>query len=420
MRTLWLVVKHDVGTVLRQWTFWLFSFIMPVLMLMYLTYDVVRDTGQSAESAPAEAAPQTPAEMPPIGLVDEAGLIARMPPGIPPALFVRYPALATARAALDANQISQYVHIPADYVATGAVAVYTRNFQLSSSSANMGVAYGSAQAWVLEYLLHYNLVGDERLLAALTNPTPGQLVERHVLQPSTTDSSAQPLANYVSTIVPFTFYFLLVLSGSYLLRSVVAEKENRTVEVLLLSLPPRRLMVGKLLAVSVILALQLVIWLATSWLVISRRAEGLRVASFTLPPGFWLWAALFLVLGYLLYASVMAAAGALAPNAREGGQIIWLLIIPLMPTMMFASDFVEQPHGSLALFLSLFPFSAPSAMVTRLAVSAVPLWQIGVSLMGLALTAWLFIEWAGRFFRADTMLSYASFNWRRLLTDWRR
>lgn len=115
----------------------------------------------------------------------------------------------------------------------------------------------------------------------------------------------------------------------------------------------------------------------------------------------------------------MAAAGALAPNAREGGQIIWALILPLMPTLMFASEFVEQPDSPLVLFLSLFPFSAPSAMVTRLAVGQVPVWQLSVSLAGLALTAWLFIYWAGRFFRADVLLSFAAFNWRRLVTDWR-
>ncbi len=125
------------------------------------------------------------------------------------------------------------------------------------------------------------------------------------------------------------------------------------------------------------------------------------------------------MLGYLLFASVMAAVGALAPNAREGGQTIWLLILPLMPTMMFGSDMIAQPDSRLTLFLSLVPFSAPRAMVTRLAVGPVPGWQIAASLAGLTLTTALLINWAGRFFRADHLLSFESFNWRRLLTDWR-
>jgi ABC-2 type transport system permease protein len=69
--------------------------------------------------------------------------------------------------------------------------------------------------------------------------------------------------------------------------------------------------------------------------------------------------------------------------------------------------------------LSLFPLSAPGAMVTRLAVAEVPLWQILASLAGLALTTYLTISLAARFFRAGNLLSHDSFNWRRLATGWR-
>jgi len=116
---------------------------------------------------------------------------------------------------------------------------------------------------------------------------------------------------------------------------------------------------------------------------------------------------------------VMAAAGAIAPTAREGNQVIWLLVLPLLPTLMFGDLFVEEPNNPLTLVLSLFPFSAPSAMVTRLAVGEVPLWQIVVSVAGLALTTYLMVVLAARFFRADNLLSDAPFSWRRLATGWR-
>ena len=90
-----------------------------------------------------------------------------------------------------------------------------------------------------------------------------------------------------------------------------------------------------------------------------------------------------------------------------------------MPTMMFGSEFLKEPHGTLSMVLSLFPFSAPSAMVTRLAVADVPLWQPIVSLLGLAITTYLLVLLAARFFRADNLLSQASFTWGRLATGWR-
>jgi ABC-2 type transport system permease protein len=89
-----------------------------------------------------------------------------------------------------------------------------------------------------------------------------------------------------------------------------------------------------------------------------------------------------------------------------------------MPTLMFAQAFVEEPHGPLSLGLSLFPFSAPSAMVTRLAIAPVPLWQVLLSLGGVAISAYLFLLLASRFFRAGNLLSQEAFNWRRLLTGW--
>jgi ABC-2 type transport system permease protein len=81
---------------------------------------------------------------------------------------------------------------------------------------------------------------------------------------------------------------------------------------------------------------------------------------------------------------------------------------------------LEDPNGTLSVVLSLFPFSAPSAMVTRLAVAQVPLWQILVSLAGLALTAYLFLSLSVRFFRSSNLLSYDPFNLKRLATEWRK
>ena len=133
-----------------------------------------------------------------------------------------------------------------------------------------------------------------------------------------------------------------------------------------------------------------------------------------------IFAVIFLMLGYFLYASIMAAAGAISPNAREAGQVTFLMIIPFIPTLMFSRSFVDDPDGVMAVVLSLFPLSAPSAMVTRMAVAEVPWWQVGISLGGLALTTYLAVSLAARFFQPQNLLSQAAFNWRRLATGWRR
>jgi ABC-2 type transport system permease protein len=325
------------------------------------------------------------------------------------------------RAALEAGQIAQLVVIPADYVASGEVAIYDEEFAILRSSDETGAAFQGGMAWLLPYLLNYNLTGDTDLTAALRNPTPGSLARHHALEPQpVVETENGALGEVVSSIMPYVFYGLLLLGSSWLLRCVAAEKENRTAELLLLSVRPRQLMVGKILAMSVVLLVQVVAWVGGGLLMLNWGADVMQVARYEFPPGFLVLAMLYLLLGYLLFASLMAAAGAIAANPREAGPMTVVLVIPLMPTLMFGSAFAENPNASLPLILSLIPFSAPSAMVTRLAIAPVPAWQVALSLAGLALTTYGAVSLAARFFRPGNLLSAESFSWARFARGWRK
>jgi ABC-2 type transport system permease protein len=423
MRNIWLVIKHEIGTVLRKRSFWVLTFLMPAALLIINVYTLIQQTEQDDReetSTPGERDASSEAA-PSVGLVDAAGFIRDIPPAIPNGLFRRFPDEAAARVALDADEIGQYVIIPDDYLTSGRVTVYAKDFQILESGEDTGVTFSGSNAWILSYLINFNLTGDELLATTLRNPTPVALAEFHALRPADASEAEgdRPLAMAVAMAMPYIYYFILIISSGYMLQSVTAEKENRTVEVLLLSLRPRELMIGKILGLTAVVLVQVVVWLGGGMLIVGQGATLFDTSRFSFPPGFFLWAVLFLVLGYLLYASVMAAAGAMANTAREGAQMTWILILPLLPTLTFASEFLNEPHGTLSLVLSLFPFSAPSAMVTRIALATVPWWQIGISITGLALTAFFMVSMAGRFFRPHNLLSGASFDWRRFARGWR-
>jgi ABC-2 type transport system permease protein len=91
------------------------------------------------------------------------------------------------------------------------------------------------------------------------------------------------------------------------------------------------------------------------------------------------------------------------------------LLIPLW----LNSVFTQTPNGGLATFLSLFPLTAPTSMVTRLVTGGVPPWQPVVGLLVLAATTYLFVLLSARLFRADTLLSSASLQWRRIIKELR-
>jgi len=127
-------------------------------------------------------------------------------------------------------------------------------------------------------------------------------------------------------------------------------------------------------------------------------------------PSFAFFAILFLMLGYLQFSAILAAVGSMSRSATEAAGMTMLLVIPLMPVMMFSRLFVEEPEHPLVIILSLFPLSSPAAMVNHLALSDVPFWQIGVSIVLLLASSYLFISIAARFFQSGTMLSGAPFS----------
>ncbi len=425
MRNIWLVLKHEFKTTVSQPSFWVLTFVMPLFLMGLNSFSLMQELDIPAQTGEATTDGDTSANATPpparfrIGLVDEGKVIVEFPPDFPADFFIPFPDQASARTALEADEIDQFVYIPSDYLTTGDITVYDKDFQIMTTG-QMGVGFDSADESILAYLINYNLTRDPALILVLQNPTPGHLVNSHIVRPPVeTNANDGAMAQLVASMMPFMFYFLLVLSSNYLMRSVVAEKENRTAELLLLSLPPRELMMGKILGLGVVTFLQLLVWLGGGYLILNRGAAYMDVSAFTFPPGFFVWALIFLILGYLLFGSIMAAAGAIAQNARESGQTIWILIIPLMPTLMFGSEMLENPNGGLAMGLSLFPLSAPSAMVTRLAIAPVPAWQLAASLILLGLTTYVFINLSARFFRSGNLLSQEAFNWRRFVTAWR-
>ncbi len=424
MRSIWLVTKHDVSVTLRQASFWVLTLAMPIVLLVMIVGRSIADAEETAVSLGVDANQESPTTPIPdqIGLVDEAGLIREFPTAVPASWFVRYNNAAEARTAIEHNKVQQVILIPADYLESGNVTILDRNFQIRMSGDEMGLAHNSSHEWVLQYLLDYALVGDENLLKQYGDPLPYALMTTHPLLPlpdTNTATANEALTAAVANLMPFIFYGLLLMGGSYMMRSVVMEKENRTAEIMLLSLDPRDLMVGKLLAMSVLVILQLTAWVGIILIGTNLAGESLNLANFTFPPGFFAWAAAFLLLGFLLYATVMGAVGAMANSPREGSQMMFVLILFLLPTLIAGDLFIDQPQHPLTLALSLFPFSAPSAMVTRLAVGEVSLWQIVSSIGGLILTTYLFILLSARFFHAGNLLSNTVFSFKRLASGWR-
>ncbi len=221
----------------------------------------------------------------------------------------------------------------------------------------------------------------------------------------------------VGTAVGFAgamiLYITTLLYGAYVLRAVLDEKRNRVVEVVISSVTPGRLMLGKILGVGSMGLTQMGIWGASVGLLVlfglplvaAILPEGVaaELTQFLPGPGVLALFAAYFVLGYFLFASLFAAVGAMCATEEDAQQaqfpVMMLLIVPFMMQMVtIEADFAWMD------WVALFPYFSPIMMFPRAASGAVPVWMVALSLvlMVLALmgTAWV----AGRIYRVGILM----------------
>ncbi|HEX7975635.1 MAG TPA: ABC transporter permease [Anaerolineales bacterium] len=416
MRNTLIILKHEFLTTIARPSFWIVTFLFPVVVVVltfgtqWITQNNIQNNTSNTPSESGKSGENNPA-IQRNSYVDLAGLIKKAPPGVSEAMLNPYPDERSAQEALNAGKIEWYAVIPADYVQTGRLVLIQRSFNpLAKTPENF-----------FQYILAYNLTGDAGIAGAISRGTPSTVL--YNLAPAT-ETSQGPTNGAVRSLLPyatlFLFFMLISTSSGLMLNSVSKEKSSRMAEVLLLSLRPRDLMAGKILGLSLVALFQLFAWAGGALLFMKEGrsvVEGL--SQVTLPAGFLVWVVLFYFLGYLLYASLMGAIGALAPDLREAGQFTFLLLMPLIVPLAMNTAFADAPNGGPVTFLSLFPLTAPTAMLTRIASTSVPFWQIAASLGMLAITTYLVVLLAARFFRPETLLSNASLKWAGLLAELR-
>jgi len=212
----------------------------------------------------------------------------------------------------------------------------------------------------------------------------------------------------------FMLYMVILLYGVQVMRAVLEEKTTRIVEIIISTVKPWQLMLGKILGVGAVGLTQLAIWmlclvlLATVGLpyLVVARPELLEVKELLdlLPIGGGIVLFLaFFVTGYFLYSSLYAAVAAMCSSDEEAQQsqlpVTMLLIVP----MMFLAPTMEDPNGPLATWLSFVPFFSPVLMFPRY-IGGAPLWQVGLSLVLVALTV-VAVAWvAGRIYRVGILM----------------
>jgi ABC-2 type transport system permease protein len=188
-------------------------------------------------------------------------------------------------------------------------------------------------------------------------------------------------------------FFLIATSGQLLVRSVIAEKTNRIIEILVSSCSPTELMAGKVLGLSALGLTQIAFWVLIG--VVASTQFGMDLID----PGDGLLMAVYFVLGYLLYAAIFIAAGSPLTTEQEAQQVTSYLMLILVVPIMLAIPAMQSPDALWLRVLTYIPPLTPTMMALRIPIQTPPTWEIGLTVALLLLTIYGAMVSAGRIFR---------------------
>jgi len=264
-----------------------------------------------------------------------------------------------------------------------------------------------------------------------------QIAAKEITETGDAKDSHTEVAMGIAMGLCFLIYLSLVLFGTQVMRGVIEEKANRIVEVVISSVKPFQLMMGKIIGIGMVGITQFILWIFLSLILITilstalfdnkevaREAMGRNMTELpgeqaTTANADFDWVAaldsvnftelticffVFFLGGYLLYSALFAAVGSAVDSETEAGQFTMPITMPLLiPYVLSFGALVNDPHGSIATWLSMIPFTSPVAMLVRIPFG-VPTWQIVLSAAllvgGFIVTTWF----AARIYRVGILM----------------
>lgn len=252
--------------------------------------------------------------------------------------------------------------------------------------------------------------------------------------------SATVLKMGLGYIAGILIYFFIFFYAVMVMRGVIEEKSSRIVEVIISSVRPFQLMMGKILGIGAVGVVQFIIWvllsggiyfIATMFIfpeMIADQATGtpvgmdasssqgleiydmLRAIDFPLIIGGFIF---YFFGGYFLYSAMFAALGSAIDQETDSQQFIMPVTVPMIIALVTAANVIQDPNGPLAFWMSMIPFTAPISMMIRLPFG-IPIWQVIVSGTILIGTFFAMVALAGKIYRVGILMYGKKVTWKEL------
>jgi len=382
-----LVIRHEFAQMLKRRAFIILTLAFPLLGLLGIgVFQAI------------EGAEQPPAEIVNIGYVDNAGIFNDYT--VQNLVELKsFDSAADATGALLDGDIAEYFVIPPDYIESGVISRFTLEREIEPP--------GQSIAAIADFL-------QSNLLEGQVSSEIGERVKYPLaLLSIVLDETGQPAEEQggISVfILPYVFSLLLLMaiftSSGYVLQGLGEEKENRIMEILLSSVSARQLIAGKVLGLGAAGLLQMAFWLFSARLLVELLPSGISdvIGSLEIAPEFIILSLVYFILGYLLFAILMAGIGAIGATARESQQLSVIILLPGAIPLYAIVFIIENPQHIVSQLLTYFPFTAPITVIMRLGISEIPIWQLAISMAILVASIYFSLILVAKAFRTFLLM----------------
>ena len=397
MSNISLIIQREFNERVRKKSFIITTILMPVLMIALMV-------------APALIMEYSGSETKRIAVIDRSGLVAPQLESDAEVVFepVDLELDAARRQLTDRFGV---LWIGADILENPSdVKLYANSS--SSLSLESAITGQIEQILETEKLKAYDIEDLQQILDAVKTTVTLQTFRNDQSQEEESQAPSTVVATATGYVLGFVLYMFLLIYGSMVMQSVIEEKNNRVLEVMVSSVRPFDLMMGKILGVAAVAVVQVVIWgvlivgvgsFVLPQLMPAEAMAGVEAVRQGMPAAategmdpemlqalaavtdlgyvvkIFVCLLLFVFGGYLLYSAMFAAVGSAVDNVQDASQLQMPITLPIILALLAMIAVIKDPNSTMAFWFSIIPFTSPVVMMARIPYG-IPLWEVALSL----------------------------------------
>ena len=421
MSNISIIIGREFNERVRKKSFIITTLLMPVLMLVLM-------------AAPALIMNFSKGELKRIAVIDESGLVA---PALESNEEIAYEptSLTTDEARRELTDFFGVLYIGSDILQNSSnVRLYANSS--TSLSIESDITGQIERILEAEKLKNYHIDNLQQILDEVKTTVTLQTFRNDKSQEEDAQSQSSAVATATGYILGFVLYMFLLIYGSMVMQSVIEEKNNRVLEVIVSSVRPFELMMGKILGVAAVAVVQVLIWgmlivvagsvvmpqlmPADAMASVQAMQQGmpdaamggmdsdmLQIVAALTDLGYivkiFVCLLLFIVGGYLLYSAMFAAVGSAVDNVQDASQLQMPVTLPIILALLMMIAVIKDPNSPLAFWFSLIPFTSPVVMMARIPYG-IPAWEVALSLVLLYASFVAMVWLAGKIYRVGIFM----------------